>query len=980
MELELSRHLFQCQDIDARVRTEAEQWLLQAVQHAGFCRAALNLIMNRDPAALPAAITFKNKCKKDWEDENNAADPKYKIARDERDFVKTHLVRVMIEADAPVQRQLSETLAIIAESDFPAEWPQLLPELIAHISSPDYHKVRAVLQCCNTMFKPYRYRSKSDALWTQIKYVLVNFSQPLLETMQRVLADLTTTKTQDELLDLLRYVANIFLSLSSQDIPEQFEERLNDWMSGFVGLVSIVTPTTPAPRSASREEDMAVAGTPLELLQGVIIAVWTLYASKYESEFRAHIPTCVQCIWALLVSSSDAAPRNEAVVAPALQFLAVVIRAPWHRTLFSAPGQLEALAQHVILPNLRLSPADQDQFTVDPVEYVRKDSEGADQQTRRRLTCDLVRAIKVQFQNEITDILGKAVATLMQEYAISPATGWVSKDAAMYVVVALSVQGHTVAQGATQIADNIDVAQFYNQHVLTELTAEPMADFPILKADAIKFVIIFRSHLPVQQCRDLIPTLTRHLASPSFVVHSYAATAIERLLALPNIITRPTLQPHLSSLLTALFSALDHDESEENDYIMKAIMRVLHVGAADVQPFLDALLHKLTSTLVRVASNPRNPMFNHYLFECVAVLIRNTCIDRHDLVPTFQDAVIPPFKTMLRAQESCSEFGPYVFQILCQLLRYTGQALPPVFESMFPSVLAPPLWDSPGNVHALTLLIREYLAKPAFVSTLCAGDVGRGWLDGILGIFQKLIASKLNDKYGLQLLTSLVRTVPWDVLQPSFKQVLVLLFTRAQQSMTAQFGRSLCVFLSEMICVRGLPTLWKEIEALQVGLAVTSLSKLLLSHVGSVVDHLERKTVAVALVHAVGPQSIEVVLSAGPAGERFWADALDKLVDLLEIISGGADVATAADPAESILSQLEEAGGYSASYNRLAFASAPAKDPFPNTDVVQMFTQALAEASRLRPGKLQSVMGTHLPPARCVRIQEICSGHLVQLA
>lgn len=39
-------------------------------------------------------------------------------------------------------------------------------------------------------------------------------------------------------------------------------------------------------------------------------------------------------------------------------------------------------------------------------------------------------------------------------------------------------------------------------------------------------------------------------------------------------------------------SALDHDESEENDYIMKAIMRVLHVGAADVQPFLDALLHK----------------------------------------------------------------------------------------------------------------------------------------------------------------------------------------------------------------------------------------------------------------------------------------------------------------------------------------------------------------------------------------------------
>lgn len=50
--------------------------------------------------------------------------------------------------------------------------------------------------------------------------------------------------------------------------------------------------------------------------------------------------------------------------------------------------------------------------------------------------------------------------------------------------------------------------------------------------DALKFVTVFRSQLPPQTLLALLRPCTALLGSESVVVHSYAATAIERFLAL----------------------------------------------------------------------------------------------------------------------------------------------------------------------------------------------------------------------------------------------------------------------------------------------------------------------------------------------------------------------------------------------------------------------------------------------------------------
>lgn len=55
---------------------------------------------------------------------------------------------------------------------------------------------------------------------------------------------------------------------------------------------------------------------------------------------------------------------------------------------------------------------------------------------------------------------------------------------------------------------------------------------PVLIADSIKYVLIFRTILPREVVVGSIPQLVRHLTAYSQVVHTYAACAIEKILVM----------------------------------------------------------------------------------------------------------------------------------------------------------------------------------------------------------------------------------------------------------------------------------------------------------------------------------------------------------------------------------------------------------------------------------------------------------------
>lgn len=137
-------------------------------------------------------------------------------------------------------------------------------------------------------------------------------------------------------------------------------------------------------------------------------------------------------------------------------------------------------------------------------------------------------------------------------------------------------------------------------------------------------------------------------------------------------------------------------------------------------------------------------------------------------------------------QQDITEFTPYVFQLMGQLLSFnTRPELPLSYQQMLPPLVQPVLWSQQGKFHitvyshihfqiALSninpLLLNDMLLSgniPALVKLLQAYlKSGASWivannqLEPMLGVFQKLVSSKLNDHHAFELLQAIITYIP----------------------------------------------------------------------------------------------------------------------------------------------------------------------------------------------------------------------------
>jgi exportin-2 (importin alpha re-exporter) len=123
---------------------------------------------------------------------------------------------------------------------------------------------------------------------------------------------------------------------------------------------------------------------------------------------------------------------------------------------------------------------------------------------------------------------------MLSKYSENPVQNWRSKDAAVYLVTSLISRGATQKHGVTQTSQLVSIPQFCQDHIFPELKRSNVDELPVLKADAIKYILTFRSVLPNELVIGTIPLLVQHLTSESAVIHTYAACTIEKILIMKN--------------------------------------------------------------------------------------------------------------------------------------------------------------------------------------------------------------------------------------------------------------------------------------------------------------------------------------------------------------------------------------------------------------------------------------------------------------
>ncbi|KAL3119789.1 hypothetical protein niasHT_010080 [Heterodera trifolii] len=750
----------------------AQDELLKLTAYPGFARTMLRIICDSNlPAHIrnAASISLKNFVRINWFGEGEAP-----LADDEREQIRSALLETIFQLPSYVRPQMIEIVCQISKVDFPDRWPQVI-QLIAHHlqAATDFDQLSVSLATLEQLINRYRHEMRSNKLWTEIILVVNTVAEPLTQLYARMLQFLPDPANQntqlgpsDRLswLQIVLELTRIYHSLISQDLPEYFEDNLTPWMEGFLQLLELKLPELEA-KSVDLEPNEH------DKLRCEICEIATLFSQRFEECFIPYTERFIASVWNLLVMT-DSRIRFDSLVSAALSFLAAICQRPHYASHFRSEGVLKAICENVVVKNLMLRSEDVEIYENEPFEFLKRDIEGSDLETRRRGAADFVRALCKQFESEVCALLSSAIQSFLSEYHKNPALNFAKKDVVYYLVSALASKSTTARHGTTDASQLINVADFYQEHVRSDLLLGPVNDLPILRGDALKFLVLFRKQLKPEQLIECLRgqngllecSIIRFLSSAHVLIHHYVAYAVERLFLMKNP-TNPqeTLfnasNVPIDLLIDALFDCFRVPQAYETHYVMKALMRTFSLiddrMAANSHLYVNKLFQMITEA-VRV---PKNPLFVHYIFESLCILIRRASskvsggLDQH---------VIPIIELILG--NDLSDFVPYVLQIIALMLDQSQaekqrgiEMSQEAYVRFFPTLLRPDYWLRSANVPALVLVFESFIrCVPQLVFSA-------QYSDQILGIFQRLIGSKAYDQHGFRLANTFISHLDLNV-------------------------------------------------------------------------------------------------------------------------------------------------------------------------------------------------------------------------
>ncbi|EFJ17392.1 hypothetical protein SELMODRAFT_114779 [Selaginella moellendorffii] len=835
---------------------EAEFYISNASNQPGYGIALLQLlgeataITQDDTYCQALASSFKNHVKTRW---NPSDEITLAIQDSEKEQIKSLVVRLMLASPPRIQSFLRQAVAIISSYDFPNNWKGLLPELVMRLSSSTtYASIHAILRAVNSIFQKFGHESKSPELYSDLKYCLDGFAAPLLEVFTKIGAVIKATTpvdaaTLETLLECQKQCCQIFYSLNSQELPEFFEDHIKEWMGEFEYYLSYANP--------------ALTSCETGIVDQVKTAVCdniNLYMEKNEEEFRDFLPGLATSVGSLLMSTS-LQPAQDQLAMAAVKFLTTVSKSV-HHGLFSGADTLRQICERIVIPNVRIREEDEALFRDNPWEYIQKDIEGSDMDTRRRVSSELIKGLMLHYREPVKSLM----AELLQRLC-SVSSGSKDKDTAIYLIVALAQRQSSFTVGAT--TDLVNVEQFLASQIIPALQGNEL----LLQASALKFVTSFRSAASKAVALGLMPQIIKLLLSDSVVVCSYAAWCVDRLLLVRDggapRFSSADLAPFQDQLLANSLSGLQRLGSQDNPYVMKCIMRVLSLAEDQAgMRHLDGLME----IVIRARDNPANPAFNHYVFESVSVLVRKACHHRDlDVVMAFEERLFPVFQSIL--QNNVAEFQPYVFQVLAQLVESRAQPIPGVYLQLFPMLLAQLSQQSSGSTPAMIRLLEAFLLKaPREIAQA-------NQLQEVCNLVHALVLRRSTEDYAFYIANAVVESLGQEQLMPAIDRSLwTSFFSRAMGGQrTVKFLKLLTLFMALFTVKHGPGGLVDSINRLQPGLFTNVLEQLWIPALSYISGRIETKLCAVASARLLCESQVLV------GDQILWRKLLDGVETLM---------------------------------------------------------------------------------------------------
>lgn len=912
--------------ISPQYAKESEQQLKSMESQEGFSVNLLHVVASSNlpgEIRLAGALFFKNLIKRKWMNEEG----QYLLPVGDIEQVKVQILDIMIKLPSQLQLQIGEAISLIAESDFPHNWPTLIDSLKSKLSMDDFVLNKAILSVAHSIFKRWRPLFRSDELFLEIKLVLDKFAEPFLALLNQVHHLTTNALNKGDkassiiYLDNLLSLTQIYYDFNCQDIPEFFEDNMNNGMSImhlYLSLESLII-TDP---NEDEEVDILIK------CKTAIVELVSLYVSRYADVFGPLIENFIMTVWHSLNSYVTKQPKFDLLVVKYLTFLTSVTKISDYQHLFNNETSLKEIIEKTILPNTYFREVDEESFEDEPINYVRSDLEGSDFETRRKSATEFLKELKEVNMGLLTDIVMGYVEKLLS----SSSRDWRNKDLAIYLFSSLAAKGNVTHSGVTSTNVLVDIVKFFVENISGDLTSESLTN-PILKTNAIKYILTFRNQLTKEQLLTTIPLLVTHLRDPNPVVYTYSSITIEKLLSMndfsdvshTSVFLNYDIKPYSDDLLNNLFTLILVSEKTpeklaENEFLMKCVMRVLNTLEDSVDETLNFTVNdQLLKILKIIARNPSNPRFTQYTFESIALLIRFGSKTPQN-IQTYMDLNVPVLLEIL--SEDVQEFAPYIFQILAYMLELypSGKPLLDTYAQIVKPLLSPAVWEYRGNIPGIVRLLVAIINYDSSIFTNSDQS-----LLPLLGVFQKLISSRANDAYGFDLLEAILVNIQLEVLKNYLNQIATLLLTRLKNSRTEKFVKRFVIFLCSMCCVPLNDTLNEKtrgllnknfviflIDSVQNGVFGQIFNTFVLTVSTTLANLQDKKIVLLGILELINAQAF----TSGDYS-KFTVPAVETLVRIIDSYAGiqeKKNVARGSQSGEDMISGINELDLESASF------------------------------------------------------------------
>jgi len=625
--------------------------------------------------------SWANDIDEDWVIENGDQTPTaFEIPEADKVIVRANLVETIIHSPQLTRAQLLHALGKIAIADYPEKYSELLPKLMAYITSNDQNVMSGALLSLYELTKKYEFKNSKDRA-PLMKIVAESFP---------VLHRLFTTCVQHNSVEaalVLKSIAKIYFSCIQYSLPQELrvKENLAPWIQVFLQLIEKPSPPVPADTEPSLRHKFPWWQAK-KWGYHILNRLFTRYANpslssdeykKFAKEFlKDYAPQILQSY----LKQLDAARNNQYVSPRVLQlnltFLTdAVDHAPTWKIL---KGISIDLVKSILFPLLCFSNEDQELWESDPYEFVKtkfdlyeyfRSPVPAASQLIHQLVTSRKKTTLIPILSFCNQILLNYQATPL------PTRNYRAKDGALAVIGTISGILEKDENFSSQL-EGLLVA-----HVFSEADSPA----PFLRARACWAIHNF-ADVPFSNPENILRCLqvvAKCMKDGELPVKIQAALALGVLIDKEPI--QQQLRPMLSEVMQELLNLTNESDIDDLSTVMEAMIETF---GEDMAPFAVSLTTQLRDTFMRMIGEADGEEDENKALAAMGVLRTIVTFIRmmdesQQILAQLEQVLLPLMQSVL--DQALLDFFEEIFEMITTF-TYNADKISPAMWAVYPSI------------------------------------------------------------------------------------------------------------------------------------------------------------------------------------------------------------------------------------------------------------------------------------------------------